>query len=279
MNLTNILSAHKPHADARGALNRYNDFRAALGHGNVTMGRAFLGAPTDNMKTAKTERPVWTLSLAPHRDVRALADGLSALGVDLPDATVCPWSTPACRDICVSYGGNGRYPRTQRLRAVKTAFAMTSPADFLTLLVEDIRAAARRTPNGAMRLNTFSDVAWEKVLPAEVFTWLAAYDYTKGGIKRWRAADVLGYRVTLSVSERTNVETVKAWVAEGATAAVVFDVKRGHALPANWHGIPVVDGDASDDRLADPAGVIVGLRAKGRLNEARHAEARVFIRG
>jgi hypothetical protein len=34
-------------------------------------------------------------------------------------------------------------------------------------------------------------------------------------------------------------------------------------LPSTWLGFPVIDGDRHDARFLDPAGVIVGLRAKG----------------
>lgn len=254
------------------ALATYSDFRGSLGHGKATRGEALLRPASDNMKTAKSERPAFTLSLAPHRDaVAILGDEIS-----LPSVTVCPWSTPACRDICVSYGGNGRYPRTQRLRAVKTAFAMLHPDAFLSLLLDDIERGAARVPHGAMRLNTFSDIAWERVLPRDAFGMLAAYDYTKGGIRRYRAAAEVGYRLTLSVSERTNLASVDSWLAEGANVAVVFPSAN---LPATWRGHRVIDGDKSDDRTADPHGVVVGLKAKGRLREARHESARVFIRG
>lgn len=272
-NLTKTLQTATP-IGVDDALSIYNEFRTRLGHGQASRGRTLLGQPEDNAKTAKTERPVVTLSLAPHRDVIRILRG----EVDLPDLTVCPWSTPACREACVSYAGNGRWDRTQRLRAVKTAFAATNPGAFLSLLCDDIKRAAERYPNGAMRLNTFSDVAWERVLPFETFSILDAYDYTKAGIKRYRAARKVGYHLTLSVSERTNWSTVAGWLEEGANAAVVFDTAKSKALPDQYRGYRVVDGDVSDDRLADPAGVIVGLRAKGRLRERQRVNLKPFIR-
>lgn len=274
MILTTILSNATPNADVRAALANYNAFRASLGHGPMPLGGALLGKPSDNAKTDKTVRPVYTLSLSPHNDAaRILGDEVPALPGRL---TTCPWSTPACRSICVSYGGNGAYPRTQRLRAVKTAFAALHPADFLALLLADVDKALDRDPDAAFRLNTFSDIAWERILPAAFFARADVYDYTKGGIKRFRAAAAVGYHVTLSVSERTSLAAMDRWIAEGANAAVVFP-KGG--LPATFRDHVVVDGDTSDDRLADPRGVVVGLSAKGRLNHKRHAEARVFIRG
>lgn len=276
MNFTNHLSTATITADSREALRNYNDFRATLGHGKVSHGKAIMTQPTDNLKLAKTARPVFGLSLAPHRDVEHImgAEISAVQGFNL-----CPWSTPACRASCVSYAGNGEYPKVQRLRAVKTAFAVVAPGDFLSLLLADIDRAADKAPNGMMRLNTFSDIAWERFLPAEVFTRLAAYDYSKGGIRRFRAAREVGYRIVLSVSERTNLSAMDSWLAEGATAAVVFGTKRGEALPETFRGHRVIDGDASDDRLADPTGVVVGLRAKGRLNYRGNTESRCFIRG
>jgi hypothetical protein len=274
MNLTNALRTATPAADAREALATYNTFREGLGFGPASFGRALLTPPTANAKFDKTDRPVYGLSLAPHRDAARI------LGVDLVgDLTVCPWSTPACRAACVSYAGNGAYPKVQRARAVKTAFAANHPAEFLALLLADIERSAERDPDAAVRLNTFSDVAWERVLPREAFGLLPAYDYTKGGIKRFRAAREVGYRVVLSVSERTNLTAMDGWLAEGATAAVVFPTSKRDALPATWRGHRVVDGDKTDDRLADPEGVIVGLRAKGRLLHKANTAARVFIRG
>ena len=55
--------------------------------------------------------------------------------------------------------------------------------------------------------------------------------------------------------------------------AVVFATRKGNDLPATWAApwgdtYTVVDGDAHDLRFLDPAGVIVGLRGKGRLANA-----------
>jgi hypothetical protein len=52
--------------------------------------------------------------------------------------------------------------------------------------------------------------------------------------------------------------------------AVVFATAKRDALPATWRApwgdnLRVIDGDAHEMRFTDPAGVIVGLRAKGRL--------------
>lgn len=272
--LTSVLAGSTPNPSAREALKSYNEFRLSLGSGKVSRGSALLTPPDANMKFAKTTRPIFGLSLAPHRDaVRVLGEEL------LGDLNVCPWSTPSCREGCVAFAGNGEFHKVQRARAIKTAFAATRPADFLSILIDEIEGAARKDPDGAIRLNTFSDVAWERILPEAVFHLLPAYDYTKGGIKRFRAGREVGYRLVLSVSERTNLSSMDSWLSEGATAAVVFPHRRGEDLPRTFRGHPVIDGDKTDDRLIDPPGSVIGLRAKGRLNNVANRDSRNFIRG
>ena len=79
MNLTRHLIGATA-GDTREALSTYNAFRATLGHGKVSRGRALMGAPGDNAKTAKTVRPVYTLSLAPHREPLGAAREEALLG-------------------------------------------------------------------------------------------------------------------------------------------------------------------------------------------------------
>tara|TARA_R110000823_G_C15867385_1_gene493815 strand:- start:819 stop:1139 length:321 start_codon:yes stop_codon:yes gene_type:complete len=91
-------------------------------------------------------------------------------------------------------------------------------------------------------------------------TGLRFYDYTK------RTGRVLpaNYHLTMSANERHADEDLAALAdMYGSNVAVVFDTRRGHALPATYAGVPVVDGDVTDSRWADERGVIVGLRAKG----------------
>lgn len=272
--LTSILSGVTPNPSPRDALKSYNEFRVSLGASPASMGSSLLTPPDSNEKFAKTTRPVFGLSLAPHRDaVRILGEDI------IGNVNVCPWSTPSCRTGCVAFAGNGEYHKVQRSRAIKTGFAAKHPEDFLSLLIEELERTSRKEPDAAVRLNTFSDVAWERVLPSGVFHLLAFYDYTKGGIKRFRAGKEVGYKLVLSVSERTNLASMDSWLAEGATAAVVFSQRKGEDLPATFRGHPVIDGDLTDDRLIDPPGSIVGLRAKGRLNYKANKEARGFVRG
>lgn len=243
-----------PMADARS---RWAEFRVTLGHGPKA---ALLTMPAGNLKAGKGVG-TWTLGLTPATvasdrwaDLRDVMGG----SVDL-----CPGSTPECRAHCVRYSGNGRYEHTIRLAAVKAAFLVADPVAFLRLLVAELERLPDGTP---VRLNTFSDIRWERILPVAMFDRLRFYDYTKLGVRRVRDAAARtdgNYRLVLSSSERTPVATIRRWTDEGWSVAVPVDVGRSEPMPLSWHGMRMIDGDATDDRWADRRGVIVGLRAKG----------------
>ena len=214
-----------------------------------------LTAPDANQKIAKDAAALtWSLSLAPHRD---------------GGTHVCPASTPACRKHCVSYSGKGRISTVATGRRNRTSFLMTQPVAFMRLLVAEIDKAAAKceklgVPMG-MRLNAFSDVAWERVVPwlFDMFPDVQFYDYTKRLDREDMPAN---YTLTVSATERwnTNVTHVRRAVRDH-NVAVIFDTPRTQDLPETHAGILVVDGDKSDLRFNDPDGVIVGLRAKGSL--------------
>jgi hypothetical protein len=134
----------------------------------------------------------------------------------------------------------------------------------VSLLAAEIdKAFGKHGEQLRVRLNTFSDIRWEDIVP-----WLFTerphvhfYDYTKD----WAHNPPANYRLTLSVSERTSDAKATARARDGQNVAVVFTTRKGDPLPAEWHGIRVIDGDASDNRSDDPGGVVVGLRAKGRM--------------
>ena len=154
----------------------------------------------------------------------------------------------------------------------------------------------------AVRLNGTSDIAWENVdfnvTPEfarfiqikygrylmvgyqnifDLFKTLVVdcrwYDYTK--IRRdWGLCAYLGYHLTFSFDgwdNAANLKLCREAIANGVNIAAAFNIKRGQSLPttleSGWCGLanvnlPIVDGDLTDYRPADPAGVIVGLRYK-----------------
>ena len=190
----------------------------------------------------------------------------------------------------------------QAARIRRTLAYAQNPEAFMRLLVCSILDKIRKANCEpiAIRLNGTSDIAWEDVdfniLPEfaafcrvkyghqllvgrhnifELFNSLAVdcrwYDYTK--IRRnWGKCAKLGYHLTFSFDgwdNSSNLKLCREAIANGVNIAAAFNVKRGQALPlvlesgslANFN-LPIVDGDLTDYRPADPAGVIVGLRYK-----------------
>ena len=149
-------------------------------------------------------------------------------------------------------------------RIEKTRFMVADYSGFLSSLAYDIetlrRKAIKRGLKPACRVNGTSDIPKLAHAMAEMFPDVMFYDYTKipQPWKRERA----NYKLTFSHSE-TNLQDCLDALAHGVNVAVVFGIKKGHALPETWNGYEVVNGDESDLRFTDKRGVVVGLYAKG----------------
>jgi hypothetical protein len=147
---------------------------------------------------------------------------------------------------------------------------------FMALLVADIDTAQRKAEREGyipvFRLNGTSDIRWEliKVLRGwnvfpnimSAYPHLTFYDYTKIQNRRNLPPN---YHLTFSRSEDNGNVNLPMYV----NIAVVFDTKKGMALPSVWNGRPVIDGDEHDVRFLDPKGVVVGLRGKGLAKKAK----------
>jgi hypothetical protein len=226
--------------------------------GAVYVVQRLLSAGEDNPKLKKSNRAgrgfkTWGLALAPARE-----SGFQT----------CASASPGCRAACLFRQGHGRLdPSIAACRIAKTVALREHKDWFESRLVWELDTLTRRADaNGfrvAVRLNLTSDVMWEKEFPGlfDRFPAIQAYDYSK------HAARVLrfvrgelppNYHLTFSRSE-TNTDDALAVLREGGNVAVVFR----RDLPDRWHGFRVVDGDQHDLRFLDPAGVVVGLRAKG----------------
>jgi hypothetical protein len=214
------------------------------GYGFVNAPTPLLTPPDANVKLSKSaaDAVIYGLSLAPA--------GLSGW-------QVCRYRTPECEAGCVAFSGKGDLPDVIRARQAKTAFLAERPASFLRILVDEVGTRL------AARLNTFSDLPWERIAPwlFNHFSDVTFYDYSKWSDRETPA----NYDITFSVSDRTPDAKAIEMAAGGRRVAVVFSTRRTQPLPDSWNGVPVVDGDKTDARFTDPAGVIVGLRAKGRM--------------
>ena len=269
----------------RAARKVWADYRAQYGMAHAAADMVSFGG---NTKTAKNKVATYDLSLSHANNASSgkvlyapiaqgngrlveeiAAEVLEAVGKSrLFGINTCPFSTPACRAVCVSSTGKGGLPAVKFARAVKTRFMQEYPVLFRILVMFELAKAVVKTGGHIMaRLNCYSDVRWEDFAP-EFFTLKGVdfYDYTKHPVSS-RPVALPNYRVTRSATERTTVADIRLSVAAGETVAVMTQERIQYwdkaDVPTTWNGIPAVNGDATDDRFGDPRGVVVLLGAKG----------------
>jgi hypothetical protein len=226
------------------------------------------------------------LFLSDETDIAKLAVGIGrhGLALALPPSdssgvvNVCAWSDH-CVTPCVGTGGSNRYDSAIRGKRARLALLIDHPAHALALIVEGLEKAVKRygADGVGMRLNTYSDIRFERILPAwfwELFSGVAFYDYTKHPL-RSRPAHTLpqNYRLTYSVSPRSTVAEISRQRDAGRSVAVVITTRGGkdrttgayRDTPVAADGVRVIDGDKDDRRFTDPAGSVVMLRRKNGL--------------
>ena len=231
---------------------------------------AILTSGAAQYKLSKNSLPSFGMMLTPERGLMSPALEDIRVAFELTGGfNVCPLASLGCAAACLSRSGQSGMPAQQRAQAVRTAFLLSHPYESGLIIGAEIRAALRRHGEINLRMNTTSDIRWELFAQDMIDALTAAgvhlYDYTA-----WRPSDRSpseSYRLTYSAKEPSHVGSsdadIVAILASGGTVAMPFDTPRGKPLPETWHGFTVIDGDKSDERRLDPAGVIVGLRAKG----------------
>lgn len=229
----------------------WKDFRLARGYKGYA---DLLTSPESNYKLNKSanEAAIYGLSLAP----AFLSEKYN----------VCRRSTAECRKGCVAFAGKGELPNIAKARITKVEFLAEYPDAFMTILSDEItKAKAKLGDKLAVRLNTFSDLPWESIDPKlfKEHKDVQFYDYTKWRVRRTPK----NYHLTYSASDKTRDDDLAYYYKKKKNIAVVFGVVRGHDLPETYKGIKVIDGDTTDARFLDEKGVIVGLRAKGRMRK------------
>ncbi len=209
--------------------------------------------------------------------------GLGYMTVGLPLAPhkvsgyqVCPHSTPGCRSSCIFSAGHAQvFQNIGRGRIARTRLFFEERDVFAEMLRRELRLAEQQAASAskllAVRLNIFSDIAWEKVFPwlFDDFFLVQFYDYTKN--PRRAAACAAGlmprnYSLCFSRSENNQEDCLEV-LRKGGNVSVVFGVtpkawKKGNR-PKSWYGWEVTDGDRTDLRFLDPPGTVTGLYAKG----------------
>lgn len=197
----------------------------------------------------------------------------------------CPKRTAGCTAACLNTAGRGGMFKKgentnmiQQARIRKTKMFFENRAEFMALLVKDIELAIKQSAKlnlvPVFRLNGTSDLSFEKYevirngkLYRNIFSAfpdVKFYDYTK--VLGRKVSDISNYSLTFSAADGNDNDVMKA-IAQGYNIAVVFGVKKSEALPTEYLGLPVFNGDESDLRFLDPKGVIVGLYAKGKAKK------------
>lgn len=196
-------------------------------------------------------------------------------------ANLCAFAD-SCEHDCVAFSGNGSFPSVYRSRMAKTALLTASPESFMILLVDEIFCAVGKVgaENLAIRLNTYSDIRWERIAPwmFSIFQGVQFYDYTKHpASSRPENTRPANYHWTYSVSENTTAKHIGECADIGRPLAVVVEIRSGkmpksqemRPIPKTWAGMPTIDGDSSDARYLTPTGSVVILRRKHTM-KANH---------
>ena len=198
--------------------------------------------------------------------------GLSLAPADSSGYEVCASRSEGCTNGCLAKSGFGFFfPNIERARIAKTILLFEQRKIFLSKLFHEIhRARAKASAYGkrlAVRLNVFSDLVWEKMVPRifSTFPDVQFYDYTKHHrryLRYWAGRLPSNYYLTFSWSGENERECHDV-LRRGGNVAVPFDGE----LPRTWNRFRVINGDASDLRFKDPENVVVGLRVKGYLGK------------
>ena len=182
---------------------------------------------------------------------------------------VCGGMTRGCKAACLFTAGQGKYPNVKAGRMRRTYQFIYRQDEFMARLSFEINKLSIKAKElgliAAVRLNGTSDIAYEDIKIGSfrnifaMFPDVAFYDYTKVYDRLESCATVANYHLTFSRAETklSNAQAMKA-LNNGHPVTAVFR----NALPKEWHGFTVIDGDEHDFRVWD-AGVVVGLKAKG----------------
>jgi hypothetical protein len=251
-----------------------------------------------------------TKLLKPVSGGRYLVRGLSLAPANHSGYEVCPMRG-VCADACVLWFAGRTVTRSVRAAAIeRTRLWFEDRPGFIAKLCDEImRGGIKAKKEGArlaVRLNTASDIPFERIAPA-IFEVIAdaggiAYDYTKYPADNRHTLPGI-YHLTHSVSERTTYGDVKSVVERGRNLAIVIDAPYNASGRYRKYGfipervrftahnaltghppieLETVDGDAIGDvriPATDGRGRAVILRGKGGRVRVAEAVADGFVRG
>jgi len=207
-----------------------------------------------NAKTVKGDKSSEYLTaimyLSPHKNNKA-------------QVNLCPKASAGCAAACLYTSGRGKFSNVQEARTKKSEWFISDREGFLQQLHKELldfsRYSRLRGKRPAVRLNGTSDILWERYLDMSLYPEIQFYDYSK-----WKPEDrktVSNYDITYSRAEDTSDSEVKRVLQRNVNMSVVF--RSDVALPQEYLGYKVINGDTTDLRFLDTKGVVVGLQAKG----------------
>ena len=193
---------------------------------------------------------------------------------------LCPMAKQAgCLDGCLVTAGRGIMSNVAAGRQRKTDWFCNDRAGFMAQLVKDceglIRYCGKRDVKPALRLNGTSDIRFERI-PVErggvkfkhifaAFPEIEFYDYTK--IANRDISGIDNYSLTFSYSGANAAYQKQVAIAQEKQMNIAVVWRKKENIPTRFLGRAVVDGDETDMRFLDPAGVIVALYAKGKAKK------------
>ena len=189
----------------------------------------------------------------------------------MPNDKLCPMRHKAgCAEPClVTSGMGGVYPSVNASRQAKTDWFMSDRDGFLEQLKREmhnfIKTCTKQDKLPVFRLNTISDIPWERHLDMTYeFRNAVFLDYTKLASRLGNVPN--NYHLIFSYSAKIEyTKQVGVALRSNAPMSVVFRGK----FPKFFMGKPVIDGDASDIVNAQKHGYVVGLKAKGKARNDR----------
>lgn len=225
-------------------------------------------------KLKKGETVTFGLSMPPSR-MWIAADGSAIATVRPADVdgwqyvgNVCPWAD-GCEATCIATTGHYGMGQSAKRGWVRVLWYLDRSLFLELLAAELFNLNARAIKSGAtvaVRLNVTSDIRWERYVNTADYNALTFYDYTKASPAA-RADRSANYDLTFSVTRRWSVDDIRAASSNGHRMAVVVPTATDADAPT-LAGVPAVNGDHTDERFADPAGVAVLLRIKRPTNGA-----------
>ena len=208
---------------------------------------------TGNTKVEKT-----------NKDSKYLMASLSLM----PDSILCPNSKNAeCFEPCLkSAGFAGVYKTVNQARQRKTDYWHSDKKGFLEQLEREltnhVKNCEKKGKKPACRLNTISDIVWEKTGIIEKFPQITFLDYTKNASRLGKTPK--NYKLIFSYSNAPSYQkSVKKAFKTDSPIAVVFKGR----LPKSFKGRQVINGDKSDLVNSSAKGKIIGLLAKGKARK------------